>query len=44
MKQDIRVELTSAKKPKPDPHNLAFGRIFTDHMFVMDYDAWSRMV
>ncbi|AVB11918.1 branched-chain amino acid aminotransferase [Bacillus velezensis] len=39
MKQDIRVELTSAKKPKPDPHNLAFGRIFTDHMFVMDYDA-----
>lgn len=39
MKQDIRVELTSAKKPKPDPHDLAFGRIFTDHMFVMDYDA-----
>ena len=38
MKQDIRVELTSAKT-ETGPHNLAFGRIFTDHMFVMDYDA-----
>ncbi|AKL86862.1 branched-chain amino acid aminotransferase [Bacillus atrophaeus] len=38
-KQTIRVELTSAKKPKPDPNQLAFGRVFTDHMFVMDYAA-----
>lgn len=36
-KQTIRVELTSAKKPKPDPNQLSFGRVFTDHMFVMDY-------
>jgi branched-chain amino acid aminotransferase len=25
-------------KPKPDPNELVFGRQFTDHMFVMDYD------
>jgi len=25
-------------KPKPDPNDLVFGRQFTDHMFVMDYD------
>ena len=22
---------------KPDPNNLAFGTVFTDHMFIMDY-------
>lgn len=38
-KQTIRVELTSTKKPKPDPNQLSFGRVFTDHMFVMDYAA-----
>ncbi len=38
-KQTIRVELTSTKKPKPDPNQLSFGRVFTDHMFVMDYEA-----
>lgn len=37
-KQTIRVELTSTK-PKPDPNQLSFGRVFTDHMFVMDYAA-----
>ena len=25
------------KKAKPDPSTLGFGRIFTDHMFMMDY-------
>jgi branched-chain amino acid aminotransferase len=25
-------------KPKPDPNTLAFGKEFTDHMLVMDYD------
>ena len=25
-------------KPKPDPNELVFGKQFTDHMFVMDYD------
>ncbi|MBI5557218.1 MAG: branched-chain amino acid aminotransferase [Deltaproteobacteria bacterium] len=26
-------------KPKPDGKSLGFGAIFTDHMFVMEYDA-----
>ncbi len=25
-------------KPKPDPNELVFGKQFTDHMFVMEYD------
>ncbi len=37
--QEIRVELTKNPKPKPaDENKLGFGNIFTDHMFVMDYD------
>ena len=38
MKYDIRIERTKNPAPKPDPDNLGFGKIFTDHMFVMDYD------
>lgn len=35
---EIRVELTKNPKPKPqDENKLGFGKIFTDHMFVMDY-------
>ncbi len=34
----IRIEKTTAPKQKPDWKNLGFGHIFTDHMFVMDYD------
>ena len=26
-------------KAKPDPTKLGFGKIFTDHMFLMNYDA-----
>ena len=37
--QEIRVELTKNPKKKPAPGDpLPFGRIFTDHMFMMDYD------
>ena len=37
---DIRVELTKAPKEKPqDETKLGFGHIFTDHMFVMNYDT-----
>lgn len=37
--QEIRVELTKTPKTKPvDETKLGFGRIFTDHMFVMNYD------
>ena len=36
---NIRYELTKAPKVKPDPSNLGFGRHFTDHMFMMDYNS-----
>ncbi len=34
---NIKYDLTTQKKTKPDPNSLGFGRYFTDHMFVMDY-------
>lgn len=41
---NIRYELTQNPKQKPTADNpLTFGTIFTDHMFVMDYnpaDGW----
>ena len=36
---NIRYELVKEKKAKPDWDNLGFGKHFTDHMFIMDYDA-----
>ncbi len=37
--QTIRIERTTAPKEKPGQDNpLVFGTIFTDHMFVMDYN------
>ncbi|MCL2165120.1 MAG: branched-chain amino acid aminotransferase [Oscillospiraceae bacterium] len=34
----IRVTRTANPKPKPlDENELGFGRVFTDHMFIMDY-------
>lgn len=36
---DIPVTLTSNPKKKPeDESKLGFGKIFTDHMFIMDYE------
>jgi len=37
MKQDLRIELTSTPKEKPNTGKLEFGKLFTDHMFLMDY-------
>lgn len=38
--QDIRIELTKNPKQKPaDETKLGFGHIFTDHMFIMDYET-----
>ena len=35
---DIKIERTTAPKAKPAPgQKLGFGKIFTDHMFVMNY-------
>ena len=35
----IEITKTTAPKEKPDSSTLGFGKIFTDHMFVMDYSA-----
>ena len=36
---DIKVTLSQNLKQKPaDESALGFGRIFTDHMFLMDYE------
>lgn len=36
--QELRIELTKEPKQKPtDESKLGFGRIFTDHMFIMEY-------
>ena len=37
----MAIKFVAAKtlKPKPDVSKIGFGTHFTDHMFVMDYDA-----
>ena len=38
MKYDISITKTAEPKAKPaDESKLGFGKIFTDHMFIMDY-------
>lgn len=38
--QEIKVTLSTALKQKPqDESKLGFGRIFTDHMFLMNYET-----
>jgi branched-chain amino acid aminotransferase len=39
MKYQFAVQKTAAPKPKPDPDTLKFGKTFTDHMFIMDYET-----
>ena len=36
---DIKITLAETRKPLPDPDTLVFGKTFTDHMFLMDYNA-----
>lgn len=37
---EIKYQLTNSPKEKPaDETKLGFGHIFTDHMFIMDYDT-----
>lgn len=37
---NIRIEQTKNKKPLPAPDDpLKFGTIFTDHMFIMNYES-----
>jgi len=35
---DIKITKAETLKEKPDESHLGFGKIFTDHMFVMNYD------
>ena len=35
----ITVRRTENPKSKPDFNNLGFGKYFTDHMFLLDYDC-----
>ena len=39
MALQIRMHLTDAPKEKPQDSELGFGKIFTDHMFLMEYSA-----
>jgi len=36
--EQIRVEKTKTPKQKPDVSKIPFGTVFSDHMFIMDYD------
>jgi branched-chain amino acid aminotransferase len=36
---NIKIEKTSQPKTQPDPNELVFGAVFTDHMFVIDYEG-----
>ncbi|MDF2725056.1 MAG: branched chain amino acid aminotransferase [Paenibacillus sp.] len=36
---NVRIERTTAPKQKPDESNLEFGKVFTDHMFLLDYTS-----
>jgi len=35
---EIKIERAKVLKDKPDQNNLGFGKYFTDHMFVYDWD------
>ena len=34
---DLEITLSKTKKEKPQADQLEFGKVFTDHMFIMDY-------
>lgn len=35
---EIKIERAKTLKEKPDQNNLGFGKYFTDHMFMIDWD------
>jgi len=39
MEIELRLIPENQRRPIPDLKNLVFGRIFTEHMFVMEYDC-----
>ena len=36
--QPIRITRTTSRKDRPKDKDLAFGNVFSDHMFVMDFE------
>lgn len=46
MKNSERIDIqwASSRRPRPPDSELGFGKVFTDHMFVMDYDGgrWQK--
>lgn len=38
MDQTIELQLSPVRKPRPPEPSLGFGKVFTDHMFVMQYE------
>ncbi len=36
---EIKITKTATPKEKPDSSTLGFGKIFTDHMFMMDWNS-----
>ncbi|KKI90249.1 branched-chain amino acid aminotransferase [Bacillus sp. SA1-12] len=39
MTNKISITLSTTRKEKPQADQLEFGRVFTDHMFIMDYSV-----
>jgi len=39
MKYEFKINKTTTPKTKPDPNTLKFGKEFSDHMFVMEYET-----
>lgn len=37
--ESIKITKTAAPKAKPDPKTLKFGKVFTDHMFLLNYEV-----
>jgi len=36
---EIKITKAAELKAKPDPKNLGFGKFFTDHMFLLNYET-----
>ena len=36
---EIKITKAAVLKEKPDSSTLGFGKIFTDHMFMMDWNS-----
>jgi len=37
MTEPIRINRSATRKPRPKDAGLGFGQIFTDHMFLADF-------